>query len=258
MSESFLAAPPTLPDDSVLFCADERSLDELAGRDLGNTPEPLTMVVDSSGDARVVRLAGQLDVASCGVVKQWCVAGGAGAVIVDLSDLTFLDCGGYGALLAARTELEQHHRTLTLIGAVGEPRRLLDLIRQLEESRPDCDAGVVLDSVVLAARRPRPDSIVTFDDLVEPAAETEALNSSSPATPLRVSPTKPPRCGSAAAASGQAEPKQEAGIVTTHHRSTCGTASITEPKQPRYLSPAEFLADIEVAVTGPTIDPLGT
>ncbi len=82
------------------------------------------------------RCSDRLGVANRALVKQRCIGGSSPAVMVDLTDLTFLDCGGYGALIASRSELERHYRTLTLVGAVGEPRRLLELIDQLELSGP--------------------------------------------------------------------------------------------------------------------------
>ncbi len=87
-------------------------------------------------DANLVKITGDLGLASSALVTRRCIEGLAEAVVVDLADLTFLSCGGYGAFVAARAELEQHQRTLTLVGAVGEPRRLLDLIRQLESKAP--------------------------------------------------------------------------------------------------------------------------
>jgi anti-anti-sigma factor len=100
-----------------------------------NVAEPaITIVVEHGRDTTVLKIAGELELASCASVTRACVGGHARTVVVDLADLTFLDCGGYRAFVAARTELEEQHRTLELVGAVGEPRRLLDLIQHLEAS----------------------------------------------------------------------------------------------------------------------------
>lgn len=81
---------------------------------------------------RVVTFSGELDITSSARVERLCTAGLNLQVVVDLADVTFLDCGGYRAFVAARTELARHRRSLTLVGAVGQPRRLLDLISRLD------------------------------------------------------------------------------------------------------------------------------
>jgi anti-anti-sigma factor len=93
---------------------------------------PLAILVDAGDGIRVVKIAGELDLAGCELVARHCTEADARAVVVDLAALTFLDCGGYRAFVAARAELARHDRTLELTGAVGEPRRLLDLIRQFD------------------------------------------------------------------------------------------------------------------------------
>lgn len=80
----------------------------------------------------VVKFSGELDITSSARVQRRCIAGPGHQVVVDLADVTFLDCGGYRGFMAARAELALHHRSLALVGAVGQPRRLLDLISQLE------------------------------------------------------------------------------------------------------------------------------
>ena len=49
-------------------------------------------------------------------------------VLVDLADLTFMDCGGYRGLLQARVALERCGGSLTLTEAVGEAARFLELL----------------------------------------------------------------------------------------------------------------------------------
>lgn len=98
----------------------------------------ITIVVETDADTRVVRITGELDITSTAVVTRRCTDGPRRHVVVDLADLTFLDCGGYRAFVAARTTLALQHRTLTLVGAVGEPRRLLELISHLNPGEPAC------------------------------------------------------------------------------------------------------------------------
>ncbi len=101
----------------------------------------ITILVEHGQDTSVLKIDGELDFASRASVTRACVEDHARTVVVDLADLTFLDCSGYGAFVAARTELERQHRTLELVGAVGEPRRLLDLIQQFEGSGPSCSSS---------------------------------------------------------------------------------------------------------------------
>jgi len=92
----------------------------------------------SPNDELSVKFSGELDAAGRESALQRCTEGHAPVVTVDLSELTFLDCGGYGAFTAARTTLEQHGRALVLVGAVGQPRRLLDLIALFDARTPSC------------------------------------------------------------------------------------------------------------------------
>lgn len=97
---------------------------------------PITIDVTMCGDISRIEIAGELDLAGADQVFQQCTGDQTRDVVVDLSDLTFMDCGGYRALVASRAELALHHRTLALVGAVGEPRRLLELVQQIDTSRP--------------------------------------------------------------------------------------------------------------------------
>ncbi len=99
---------------------------------------PLAVLVEVGDDTSVVTIAGELDLASCELVTRQCAEGDARHVVVDLAALTFLDCGGYRAFVAARTELAQQDRTLRLVGAIGEPRQLLDLIRPFDQPASPC------------------------------------------------------------------------------------------------------------------------
>ena len=73
-----------------------------------------------------VHVSGELDFDSGPAVRQACLDGDV--VVVDMSDLTFMDCAGYGYLAAARIELEQRGGSLTLTGSTGEPARLLTIL----------------------------------------------------------------------------------------------------------------------------------
>ncbi|CAN5645329.1 hypothetical protein BH10ACT3_BH10ACT3_00200 [soil metagenome] len=80
---------------------------------------------------RVVHLVGYLDLSNRESMTSICVESNGSLVTVDMSQLTFMDCAGYGALVAARGELEQRGQTMRLVGATGQPARLLKLLAEL-------------------------------------------------------------------------------------------------------------------------------
>lgn len=76
----------------------------------------------------VVVLAGELDLAHLDAAVHACALPEHVHVIVDLANVTFMDCSGYGALVHARTILERRGGSLSFTGPVGEPLWLLSLI----------------------------------------------------------------------------------------------------------------------------------
>ena len=76
----------------------------------------------------VVALTGELDLATRQVAYDACVASESRDVVVDLGALSFMDCSGYGALMAAVSVLRSRGGSLTLRNVQGEPARLLLLI----------------------------------------------------------------------------------------------------------------------------------
>jgi anti-anti-sigma regulatory factor len=58
-------------------------------------------------------------------------AGTEPAVVVDMSKLVFMDCGAYAAIVEARRGLDLQCRTVTFVGASGQPARLLELTEEL-------------------------------------------------------------------------------------------------------------------------------
>ena len=96
--------------------------------------DPPTMVrVSRSGRrARIVQIDGELDVASRGMVRHACVTGRRTEVVVEMAETTFMDCSGYGGLIAARRILRRHGGSLTLRNQSGQPAELLAMLAQLE------------------------------------------------------------------------------------------------------------------------------
>ena len=87
------------------------------------------------GRRRIVRIAGELDLATKLACFNACVHGDGDTVEIDISAITFMDCSGYGALVAARLALQQRQATLTVLDATGQPARLLELLAGIESAQ---------------------------------------------------------------------------------------------------------------------------
>lgn len=89
----------------------------------------LTARVELEDGVRVVHLAGELDqLAGEAVVMSACLDDGHRCVCVDMRRLTFMDCGGYGCLVAVERQLRQRGGALTVRNAHGAARRLLVIL----------------------------------------------------------------------------------------------------------------------------------
>ncbi len=93
---------------------------------------PFTVNVSRRGLHRVVRIGGELDVHTRHEVRQACIEGWGHVVDVEMADMTFMDCCGYGALVAARRILQAKGGSLTLRNQTGQPAELLTMLKLLE------------------------------------------------------------------------------------------------------------------------------
>lgn len=91
-----------------------------------------TLRVSKRGRHRVVEIGGELDVATRGRAQQACLEGRSNVVVVEMADMTFMDCSGYGGLVAARQILQDAGGSLTLNHQTGQPAELLVMIALLE------------------------------------------------------------------------------------------------------------------------------
>ena len=75
---------------------------------------------------RVIRLEGELDIASAAVLRAWLQEFDARPLTLDLSGLSFTDSTGLATLLRARTRALQHGTRLSIRGAAGQTLALLE------------------------------------------------------------------------------------------------------------------------------------
>ncbi|MBI5089882.1 MAG: GAF and ANTAR domain-containing protein [Actinobacteria bacterium] len=115
------------------------TVDAFAGRRAPGLGE-LVVQTTIAGGRRTVRFTGELELGTRVACFNACVNGEGDDVEVDISALAFMDCSGYGALVAARLVIEQRGGTLT-VGTgtgtgtgTGEPEHLLELIARLEHA----------------------------------------------------------------------------------------------------------------------------
>jgi anti-anti-sigma factor len=87
------------------------------------------------GGASAIAVSGELDMDTGPQFTEeveLAVWGTAGAFVLDLSEVTFLDSAGLHALLRARAYLAREDRPLVLICPPGPARRVLDLAGVLD------------------------------------------------------------------------------------------------------------------------------
>jgi stage II sporulation protein AA (anti-sigma F factor antagonist) len=84
-------------------------------------------VQDVDGSAPIVSLAGELDMFTADALEHLLTSVGQSDtdVIVDLSDLRFMDSFGLNVFIRARTELERRGRTILLRGPAPMLARVL-------------------------------------------------------------------------------------------------------------------------------------
>lgn len=77
-------------------------------------PENLDVSIVDTGDVHVVRLSGELDIASAAGLPERLIQTAGSTVVVDLADLTFMDSSGLSALIVARKQIAVSGDSLVL------------------------------------------------------------------------------------------------------------------------------------------------
>lgn len=102
--------------------------------------------VEAVEGGHLVTVAGEVDLGTAPRLAEVLAQFTTGSVMVDLTDVTFLDSSGLNALVAAHRHIERRHETLTILGADDAVRRLfeltsLDTVLHLDGQRPHSGDG---------------------------------------------------------------------------------------------------------------------
>lgn len=95
-----------------------------------------TVRIAADDRRRVVHVCGELDLAARDEFYKACVTGDHSALVIDMSRLTFLDCSGYGALVAVRLAIQQRGGSVIVRRPTGQPAHLLTLLAESESVDP--------------------------------------------------------------------------------------------------------------------------
>ena len=98
------------------------------------------------GDAVVVSLIGELDVASVELeplLLRMAESGPAATIVLDMSELVYIDAYGIGVIVSAWKAAQAHGRVLKVEGLHGLPARVFRLVEleSLLARRPDGDVS---------------------------------------------------------------------------------------------------------------------
>lgn len=100
--------------------------------------QPLKIDADHQPDAYVIRVQGELDLGGAPALERALQAAEqteAVRIVIDLEDLTFIDAGAVGTLVAASRRSAANGNRLELTRGRGHPRRVLELMA-LEQALP--------------------------------------------------------------------------------------------------------------------------
>lgn len=98
----------------------------------GDGVDDLVLDVVVGTDRRCISVSGDLDLATRHLLFLAATGGSESTIVLDLAGVRFMDCAGYGAVVASANVVEADGRRMTVSGQQGEPARLLELIRSLE------------------------------------------------------------------------------------------------------------------------------
>ena len=91
---------------------------------------PIETTVHTVGSTVVLRASGDLDLATEATLRSagtTALADGALDVVLDLTQIMFIDCYGLRALIALRDQARSTQRKLRIVGVGGQPLKVLRL-----------------------------------------------------------------------------------------------------------------------------------
>ena len=92
----------------------------------------MTITTDRRDDGHVIRVKGPLDAAvaiDARTAFEAVIDAGSGRVEIDMTETTFIDSSGVGAIVFIYKRLVVQGRAMTLHGLNGQPRDLIGLLR---------------------------------------------------------------------------------------------------------------------------------
>lgn len=107
----------------------------------------LTITVDANASSRIVRMGGSCDLATAPRLRQTLqpfVPPEVNEVVLDVTDLDFIDSTGLGVVLGAMRRLREGGGALRIAGAGGIVRRVLE-ITDLDKVIPLADTAPAPD-----------------------------------------------------------------------------------------------------------------
>jgi anti-anti-sigma factor len=87
------------------------------------------------GDIPAVTVRGEVDISAVDVLDvalESAILKSAGAFVVDLTEVSFLDSSGLATIMRARALLERHDRRLAVVCPPGPARRIFELTNMQE------------------------------------------------------------------------------------------------------------------------------
>ena len=94
-------------------------------------PEVLQVTEETTGGAHLIATAGEIDHATSRLLAdalRRATVAGEGNVVLDLSEVSFIDSAGISALLNGLRRLTRQRRKLIVVCPPGRPRRVFELL----------------------------------------------------------------------------------------------------------------------------------
>ena len=105
---------------------------------------PLTLETRTEGEAAVIALTGELDLAGAAALQQEVALVDAKAAVLDLRGLEFMDSSGLRAIVLCAQRAQDAGRRFALIPGAAQVMRVFDITRMSERLRFVAEPGEVI------------------------------------------------------------------------------------------------------------------